>query len=199
MGHLRRTALTGFLGALTVLAVTAGAWACIAGPTLDAPVRELKAGDTAVVKGVSYNSNPVVVRFNALDGPVLGTIAPTGGTAGSSNWNLDGTVAIPPGTRPGSYVLITTQPGPDGKLTQIPTRALVTVVGAAAPVVGAPLAAAQPERPVGLERGESVSTGAKVLVALGVAGVTLFIAGMAALLAGRREDPEPAPARSRTI
>lgn len=190
--------MTCLLGVSTVLAVSATAWACIAGPTLDAPVRAVKAGEAVAIKGVSYNRNPVLVRFNALDGPVLATIEPTGGTAGSSNWNLDGTVSIPPETRPGSYVLITTQPGPDGKLSQIPTRALVTVVGAATPVVGAPLSAAQPERPVGLERGESVSAGAKVLVAAGVAGMTLFVAGIAALLAGRREDREPSPARPRT-
>lgn len=197
MRHLRRTAGAGFLGALTVLAVSAAAWACIAGPTLDAPVRQVKAGEAVALVGVSYNRNPVVVRFNTLDGPVLGTIQPTGGSATGSNWDLKGSVTIPAGTSPGNYVLIATQPGADGTLTQVPTRALVTVVGAATPVVGAPLGAAQPERPVGLERGESVSTGAKVLVAVGVAGVALFIAGMAALLTGRRESLEPAPAPQR--
>lgn len=190
--------MTGLVGAIAVLAVSAGAWACIAGPTLEVPVREVKAGEMVTLKGVSYNRSPVLVRFNALDGPVLATIEPTGGTATSSNWNLEGTVALPPGTQPGNYVLITTQPGPDGSLTQIPTRALVTVVGASTPVVGASIGTAQPDRPVGLERGESVSTGAKAMVALGVGGVALFIAGMAAMLADRRRTPEPALARNVT-
>lgn len=196
MRHVQKGAVAGLFGAMAMIVVSAAAWACIAGPTLDAPTREVKAGESVAITGVSYNSNPVVVRFNALDGSVLATIQPTGGTAGSSNWNLEGVVPIPAGTQPGNYVLIATQPGPDGKLSQIPTRVLVTVVGATTPVVGAPLTAVQSERPVGLEQGESVSTGAKVLVATGVAGVTLFVAGVAALVAGRREDREPARQRT---
>lgn len=196
MRSVRTLAVTGLCGAVAVIVLSAAAWACIAGPTLDAPKRDVKPGESVRITGVSYNANPVVVRFNALDGPVLATIAPTDGTATGSNWNLNGDVPIPAGTSPGNYVLVATQPLADGKLSQIPTRALVTVVGTSTPVVGAPLTELQAERPVGLEQGESVSTGAKVLVATGVAGLTLFLAGLAVLVAGRREDREPAMQRT---
>lgn len=196
MKSVRMVAVAGLFGALAVIVVSATAWACIAGPTLDAPKRDVKPGESVAITGVSYNAQPVVVRFNALDGPVLATIAPAGGTAGSSNWSLNGDVPIPAETPPGNYVLVATQPLADGKLSQIPTRALVTVVGAATPVVGAPLTEVQSERPIGLEQGESVSTGAKVLVATGVAGLTLFVAGLAVLVTGRREDPQPAMQRT---
>ncbi len=175
---------------------TAAGWACIAGPTLEVTPRQANAGSEVTLKGVSYNRNPVVVRFNALDGPVLGTIQPTGGSGTSSNWNLEGAVTLPADARPGNYVLVATQPSTDGKLTQIPTRALVSITGTTAPVVGAPLVAEPVERPVGLVEAESVSTGTKVLIGVGVAGVGMFLAGAAALLASRRPAGTPVPVRA---
>ncbi len=182
--------------AATAAMCTAAAWACIAGPTLEVIPWQANAGSEVTLKGVSYNRNPVMVRFNALDGPVIGTIQPTGGTGTSSNWNLEGTVTLPADAKPGNYVLIATQPSTDGKLTQIPTRALVSVSGTTAPVVGAPLAAEPVERPVGLVEADSVSTGAKVLVGLGVAGMAMFLAGIAALVASRRPTGAAAPVRT---
>ena len=197
MRNMRRLGATGFgIGAVAAL-FTATAWACIAGPTLDVIPRQATAGSQVTLKGVSYNPNPVAVRFNALDGPIIGTIQPTGGTGTSSNWNLEGTVTLPADAKPGNYVLIATQPSADGKLTQIPTRGLVSITGSTAPVVGAPLTAPPAERPVGLAEGESVSTGTAILVGLGVAGVALFLAGTAALFASRRPQAAgPTPARA---
>ncbi len=185
MRRTRKVGAAGMAGAVGLIIMSAAVWACIAGPTLDLASRDVRPGEAVTLKGVSYNRHPVVVRFNALDGPVLGTIEPTGGSATSSNWNLEGSVTIPAGARPGSYVLIATQPGPDGKLTQIPTRALVNVVGTSTPVLGGTPDAAQAARPAGLDRGDSVSGAAKALMALGVAGVALFIGGTAALIASR--------------
>ena len=196
MGNARRLGALAFGVAATAAVFTAAASACIAGPTLEVTPRQANAGSQVTLKGVSYNRNPVMVRFNALDGPVIGTIQPTGGTGTSSNWNLEGTVTLPADAKPGNYVLIATQPSTDGKLTQIPTRALVSVSGTTAPVVGAPLAAEPVERPVGLVEADSVSTGAKVLVGLGVAGVAMFLAGIAALVASRRPAGAAAPARA---
>lgn len=196
MGKARGFAAATFGVAATVVMLGATAWACIAGPTLDVIPRQANAGAEVTLKGVSYNRNPVAVRFNALDGPVLGTLQPTGGTGTSSNWNLEGTVRLPADVKPGNYVLIATQPSADGKLTQIPTRGLVSVTGAGAPVVGATAAVDATERPVGLVQGESVSTPAKLLVGLGVGGVALFLAGVAALVASRRPSGSPAPARA---
>ena len=82
-----------------------------------------------------------------------------------------------------------------------PIRAVLSVTGDAgtAPVVGAPAATADTSaRANGLARDDdSVSTGTLALVALGVGGVGMFLAGMAALFAGRRGSaPEAARARS---
>jgi len=195
MGNARRLGATVFAVATAVAVSGAGAWACIAGPTLEVIPRQANAGSEVTLKGVSYNRNPVVVRFNALDGPVIGTIQPTGGTGTSSNWNLEGTVSLPADAKPGNYVLVATQPSTDGKLTQIPTRGLVSISGTTPPVVGAPLGTEPVERPVGLVKADSVSTGAKVLVGLGVAGVAMFLAGIAALAASRRPAAVAAPAR----
>ncbi|HEV2758194.1 MAG TPA: hypothetical protein VGV86_01390 [Acidimicrobiales bacterium] len=196
MRKMRRLGVAGFGIAAVAALFSATAWACIAGPTLDVVPRQANAGSEVSLKGVSYNRNPVVVRFNALDGPIIGTIQPTGGTGTSSNWNLEGTVTLPADARPGNYVLIATQPSVDGKLTQIPTRGLVSISGTTAPVVGAPLTPAQGERPVGLAESDPVSRGTMVLIGLGVAGVGLFLAGMAALVASRRPEGAPAAARA---
>ena len=187
-------AVFGVVAAASVL--SAAAWACIAGPTLEVTPRQASAGSEVTLKGVSYNPNPVVVRFNGLDGPVLATMQPTGGTGTSSNWNLEGTVRLPADAKPGNYVLVATQPSADGKLTQIPTRGLVSITGPTAPIVGEPLAAQPVERPVGLVEADSVSTGTKVLIGVGVAGVALFLAGIAALVASRRPAEMPAAVRA---
>lgn len=197
MRSMRRLAAAGSAIGAVAAVFTAAAWACIAGPTLEVIPRQANPGSEVTLKGVSYNRNPVAVRFNALDGPIIGTIQPTGGTGTSSNWNLEGTVTLPADVKPGNYVLIATQPSADGKLTQIPTRALVSISGTTAPVLGAPLTAGDGERPVGLAKGDSVSTGTMVLVGLGVAGIALFLAGMAALVAARRPPHgEPAAVRA---
>ncbi len=153
-------------------------------------------GAEVSVSGFSYPANAKVsIRFNGLDGPVLATIQPTGGTGTSSNWNLEGTVTLPADAKPGNYVLVATQPSADGKLTQIPTRALVSIIGPTAPIVGEPLANDPVERPVGLVEADSVSTGTKVFIGVGVAGVAMFVAGIAALVASRRPAAAPAPVR----
>jgi hypothetical protein len=178
------------------LSVTAAAWACIAGPTLNVAPGTVKPGQEITLSGFSYNGSlPIVVRFNAFDGPVLGTFQPDGGRFGDPE-ALSGKVTIPAGTKPGSYVLIATQPGPDGSLLQVPVRALVTVTAdGSAPVLGA--AVNQPElgRPVGpVVTKSSVSAWAMVLVGMGAAGVAMFLAGIA-ILVGSRRRAEPVAAR----
>lgn len=183
-----------------VLVSAAAAWACIAGPTLNVSPTVAKPGQAVTLSGFSYNGSlPIVVRFNALDGPVLGTFEPAEGRFGDSEF-LSGTVTIPPGTKAGNYVLIATQSKPDGSLAQVPVRALVTVsVDGSTPLLGAP--AMQPElgRPVGPAiTTSSVGTGALLLVGLGAAGVAMFLAGIAVLVpARRRVRPEAAPVATR--
>jgi len=179
-----------------VLSAAAAAWACIAGPTLIVTPGQARSGQEVVVSGLSYNSSlPIVVRFNALDGPVLGTFTPSAGRFGDDE-ALAGKVTIPADTKPGSYVLVAMQSRPDGSLAQVPVRALVTVTApGGAPALGALIAPPETGRPVGpAVTRSSVGTGALVLVGLGAAGVAMFLAGIAVLVPSRRR-PAPEVAR----
>lgn len=167
-----------------ILLAAATAWACVSGPAVLLSANSAKAGEALQVKATNLiKPEPVVVRFNALDGPVLADLGvPKSGA-------VDGSVTVPAGTAPGNYVLVFTQTKPDNSLTQVPTRALVTVTGetGAQPVLGASAGAATDRRIDSLATANrAVSTGTLVLVGLGVAGVALFLAGVAALLTGRR-------------
>jgi hypothetical protein len=183
----------GAVGAVLVAAATA--WACVSGPAVNLSTVNAKPGQEIQITGTSFSKpDPVTVRWNALDGPVVATLpAP-------NNQNIAGAFTVPADAKPGNYVLIITQSTADGKLTQMPVRALLTVVPAngANPVLGAPVAPAQENRPVGLVRSDNSISGASLLlIGLGVAGVGMFVAGMAALFAGRRSaQPEAVRARS---
>lgn len=186
------------LGATAVTAVVvsaAAAWACVAGPTLLATPQSVPAGGNVAVSGITWNPDfPVVIRFDALDGPILGTFRPDPDTR-----RLQGTVTLPKDVEPGNYVLIGTQQSVDGKNAIIPSRALVSVHGeGGAPVLGAPLGStAGGDRLTGLAASGGVSTGSLVLTGLGVAGAALFIAGAGVFLTTRRRSmPQPAPVPS---
>jgi hypothetical protein len=197
MRSVRRWGLAGVGTAAAGLLMAAAAWACVSGPVVNLSTISAKAGQEVGITGTGFQStNPAVIRWNALDGPVLTTVpAPiTGG-------NLDAKFTVPEGTKPGSYVVIVTQTKADGSLSLSPVRAVMSVTGDAgtAPVLGAPAASADTSaRATSLARSdESISTGTLALVALGVGGVGMFLAGMAALFAGRRSSaPEAAKARS---
>jgi len=203
MRNVRRVGLVGFGGVGTALLLGATAWACIAGPLLTVNPTTAKAGQEISFSATSISRDQVTVRYDALDGPVLGTFKPgpdprfpTSSTSGG----IDGVkVTIPANATAGNHILILTQATADGKLSQVPTRVLVTVTGdtGATPVSGASIFPVDETRPAGLVRGEeAVSTGTKLLIGLGVAGVAMFVAGMAAVFASRRpEGPEPVAAR----
>ena len=197
MRAVRRWAMAGLGTAAAGVVMAATAWACVSGPVANLSTISAKPGQEVGITGTGFQTgNQAVVRWNALDGPVLATVAPpiTGGT-------LDAKFTVPEGTKPGSYVVVVTQTRADGSLSLSPIRAVMSVTGDAgtAPVVGAPAATADTSaRANGLARDDdSVSTGTLALVALGVGGVGMFLAGMAALFAGRRGSaPEAARARS---
>lgn len=203
MRNMRRIGLIGFATAAVGALCAATAWACIAGPLLTVNPSTVQAGQEVTFSAGSINRDPVTIRFDALDGPVLGTFKPGPDArfpTSSTSGGLDGVkLTIPADAKVGPHVLILTQHSADGKLSQVPTRALVNVTGptGATPVAGAPVFPVDETRPEGLVRGdEGVSTGTKVLVGMGVAGVGLFIAGMAAVFASRRPTgTEPAAAR----
>ena len=169
------------------------AWACVSGPAVNLSTIEAKAGQEVGIKGASFRStDDVIVRFNALDGPVLTRIKPVGG-------NVEGAFTVPAGTKPGNYVIVATQDDANGKLSMAPIRAALSVVGetGTAPVVGASTPVEQ-RTPGLVASDQSISGGTLWLIALGVAGVGMFITGVAALVAGRRnDDPEMAPVQTR--
>lgn len=172
------------MGALVVAASTA--WACVSGPVVNLSTIQAKPGEQITLTGTGFRQpDPVLVRFNALDGPILATLDKP-----SSDRTISGQITVPAAAAPGNYVLVVTQQGADGELTQSPIRALLTVVGPSGqtPVVGADLAGAEnvDRQPALVRADNSVSSGTLALVALGVAGMGMFIAGMAALFASRR-------------
>jgi hypothetical protein len=181
MGRARRLASAGAVAiAASILSITA-AWACVSGPAINLSTIEAKAGQEVGIKGASFRlTDDVLVRFNALDGPLLTTIKPVGG-------NIEGTFTVPAGTKAGTYIIMAMQNDANGKLSLAPIRTTLNVIGdgGTPPVLGATTAVE--ERTPGLVLdNDSISGGTLALIALGVGGIGMFLAGMAALFAGRK-------------
>jgi hypothetical protein len=194
--NVRRWAIGGMSAVGAVLVATATAWACVSGPAVNLSTVNAKPGQEVQLTGSNFGKpDPVTVRWNALDGPVLATLDPP-----SSERTIAGAFTVPADAKPGNYVLIVTQSDAQGKTTQMPVRALLTVrpENGANPVLGGAVAAADQSRPVGLVTSDdSISGLSLLLIGLGVAGVGMFVAGMAALFAGRRgQAPQAVRARS---
>lgn len=192
--RMRKLAVGGMTGVGTLVVVAATAWACVSGPAVSLSTINAKPGQEVTLTGTNFRqSEAPVVRWDSLDGPVLATMAPP------VSRNISGTFTVPATATPGNHVVIVTQATASGELTQMPIRALITVTpeNGTTPALGAPLSAAE-ERPDGLlVSDDSIGTGTLVLISLGVAGVGMFIAGLAALFAGRRgQAPQAARARS---
>ena len=196
MRQVRRWAIGGLTTAAAGVFMAAAAWACVSGPVVNLSTINAKAGQEVGITGTGFQAaNAAQIRWNALDGPVLTTVPNVpGGT-------LDSKFTVPEGTKAGSYVVIVTQTKADGSMSLSPIRAVMNVTGDAGsnPVLGAQGSSIdQTVRADSLARSDdSISTGTLALVALGVGGVGMFLAGMAALFAGRKSSaPEAAKARS---
>lgn len=191
---MRRTrglvvAATGSVG--LVLFSMAAAWACVSGPAVNLSTVEARAGQEVGIKGASFRlTDDILVRFNALDGPLLTTVKPVGG-------NFEGTFTVPAGTRAGTYVILVMQNDVNGKLSQAPIRAALGVVGdgGTTPVLGASTPVDTSRTPGLVRSDDSMSAGTFALIALGVGGIGMFLAGIAILVAGRKADT-PAPVRA---
>lgn len=186
MGRVRGLVLAGAGAVGAVVLTMTAVWACVSGPAINLSTVQAKAGQEVGIKGASFSrADDVIVRFNALDGPILTTIKPT--PASGFGQNIEGSFTVPQGTKPGNYVIIVTQNDANGKLSLAPIRALLSVVGdgGTGPVLGA--SAPVEQRTPGLvTNNQSISGGTLALIALGVGGVGMFLAGLAALFAGRR-------------
>ena len=196
MKSVRRWALASVGSAAAGVVMAAAAFACVSGPVVNLSTINAKAGQEVGITGTGFQAaNAAQIRWNALDGPVLTSVAApiTGG-------NLDAKFTVPEGTKAGSYVVIVTQTKADGSMSLSPIRAVMNVTGDAGtnPVLGATTSQDTAARADSLARSDdSISTGTLALVALGVGGVGMFLAGMAALFAGRKSSaPEAAKARS---
>ncbi len=196
MRSLRRLAGAGLAAAAVAVVTTATAWACVSGPAVLMNTSTIKAGETVQIKATNFTKpESVVVRFNALDGPVLADLgAPRSGA-------LEGSVTIPAGTAPGSYVLLFTQTTPDGKPSQVPARSLINITGdsGAKPVLGAtPASSGNRLDSLATANSDSVSGGTLALIAMGVGGIALFMAGIATLMTSRRSSDSPVAAKARS-
>lgn len=175
---------------------TAAAWACIAGPFVNLATVTGKPGQEINAVGRDFpRKDAVVANWNGPGGEVVGNL----GVPDSTN-AVTGKITVPATAKAGNYVVLFTQTGADGKPSTIPVRAVFTVApdGSASPVVGAQFTSQDSGRVVGLASDDdSVSFGALALVAVGTAGVAMFLAGIASLLANRRQPAEPEAARVR--
>ena len=193
-GHLyaRRFAAGALAGAAALVVAGSAAWACVSGPVVNLSTVQAKPGEQVTLTGTGFRqADPVQVRWNALDGPVLAEVAKP-----ESNQTITATFSVPQGTVPGSYVVIVSQTR-DGKTSLSPIRAVLGVVGPSGqtPVLGADTTSDGAERIPSLVHSDNdVSTGTLLLVALGVAGVGMFAAGIAALATSRRGAVTAAPA-----
>lgn len=189
--HVRRLAVAGLAGAAALVVAGSAAWACVSGPVVNLSTVSAKPGDQVTVTGTGFRqADPVQVRWNALDGPIVAELAKP------ENQTITATFAVPQGTVPGSYVVIVSQ-SRQGRTTLSPIRAVLSVVGPSGqtPVVGADTTSDAADRLPALVRSDNdVSTGTLALVALGVAGLGMFAAGIAALASSRRGGVTAAPA-----
>jgi hypothetical protein len=155
---------------------------------------EARAGQEVTVFGPrGYGrANPVEIRGGSIDGPVLGTFTPNEELY--AMWG-PGTVRIPENVKPGTYYLFASQTlaANETHIRGVPARGEVKILGVGGPPVlgAAPVPGLEDQPAVGLLEEEPVSTGSVLLVALGVAGAGLFLAGVGAAIASRRRSADP--------
>ena len=148
-----------------------------------------KPGDTVTVFGPrGYGqTNPVEIRWDSVDGPVLGSFKTV--ETGFAMWG-PGTVTIPADAKPGVHTMWATQKLEESEklIRGMPAKTLVQVLNpdGSMPALGLDLTPQLEQRPTDLVEDESVGTGALVLAGLGVAGVAMFAAGTASAVARRR-------------
>jgi hypothetical protein len=195
---VRRAVIGALLAGVAALLGQAAAWAPHVAQLQVTPA-QVRAGEQVTVFGPrGYGkTNPVHIRLDSETGPVLGSFQPD--NQRFAQWG-PGTITIPADTTAGRHTLVATQdlPDADAGIRGIPARTVIEVLGpASVPVLGAPLSPAVGARADRIEVTEDggVPVGPVVLVALGVAGVAMFAAGMASALVRRRSAQTQAVGR----
>ena len=193
--RLLRPALVGTLAAAFTLLPATAAWAPHV-PQLQVTPSQVQAGQEVTVAGTRGFgfTNPVEVRWNGLDGPILGTFQPI--NEAYAPWG-PGTIRIPENVKAGTYYLWATQViAPSEKhIRGVPTRALVQVLGpGGVPAIGAELTAPGDVGTPGYVKEEGPGLASLLIVGLGVGGVALLGAGLMSVAASKRSK-QPAAAR----
>ena len=147
--------------------------------------QQATSGQEVTVSGFSYTKT-AVVRFGALDGPVLARLDPT------SNNDIGGVVRIPPDTPPGRHILFAMHEDDKGKPARFPGRAAIIVTGPGGPPLGVDDELQVESRPIGVLEQDSVSRGNLLFVALATAGGASLVAGIFLVLSARRRSAEAA-------
>lgn len=150
---------------------------------LEVSPQHATSGQEVTVSGFSYTKT-AVVRFGALDGPVLARLEPT------SNNDIRGVVRIPPDTPPGRHILFAMHEDDKGKPTRFPGRAAIIVSGPGGPPLGVDGEFRLESRPIGVLEQRSVSRGTLLFVAVGTAGGASLVAGIFLVLSARRRNAE---------
>ena len=146
---------------------------------LEVSPRHATSGQEVTVSGFSYTKT-AVVRFGALDGPVLAELEPT------SNNDISGVVRIPPDAKPGRHILFAMHQDDKGKPTRFPGRAAIIVSGPDGPPRGVNDELQLEARPIGVLERNSISGGNLLFVAAATAGAASLVAGAFLVVFGRR-------------
>jgi len=186
--------LTGGIAALIVAA--SASFACASLALIEVTPSVVRPGQEVNWKGTFFiKDEPVAIRWNALDGPVLATGVPPSADNGlHGNWRfVEGTLTIPADVKAGSYMVVATQNPVKGTNTWgIPARTVVQVSDGT-PVLGQAVGQSNIIRPDTLLSEESISGGTIAVVALGAAGIAMFMVGIGLAFAARRPVSRPAP------
>lgn len=153
---------------------------------LEVSPQQATSGQDVIVSGFSYTKT-AVIRFGALDGPVLARLEPT------ANNDIRGVVRIPPDVRPGRYVLYAMHENEQGKPTRFPGRAALVVSGPGGPPIGVGQELALEARPVGVLERDSVPGKNLLFAAVATAGAGSLVAGTVLVLIGRRRNADVQP------
>lgn len=173
------------VGAALLWAVTA--WACTPLPSVSLSQAFGSAGSQIQVTGTSWSPTygPVIVHWDALNGPILAQTQPDG------RFVLPPvTVTVPQNALPGYHMIVVSAP----EYPASATRAIFQVMGSG-------VAAAQPPQvllPATSEPTSQVSMVAVGVVAtMGVLGLLLFGAGTTAVVRSYRRTPVAGSVRTR--
>ena len=192
--NLRKKVAVVFGSAATATVIAgAAAFACTNLATLNLSSSAGKSGDTVTVTGSSFRvnakdvaaSDPVVMKWNGVDGAVLAETKPD--KAG----NISATFTVPEG-QPGYYVIVATQKDAKGvDAYGTPARASFQILGPNGQSVVQPVGSS-----AGTVGTETSSSGIIALtVGLGALGLALFGAGFIAFVRQARRAPAAATVR----